>query len=88
VGARTEQAAGWVRMGMAMAGSLDRWVDFETRQWPEYREVIVNLQSYAEQLVLRASPEVAARAARLLLDHGPLQQTSRAALAVRFPQGD
>jgi hypothetical protein len=75
-------------MGMAMAGQLDRWVDFETRQWPEYREVIVNLQHYAEHLVLNGSPEVAARAAWLLLDHGPLATTSRVALAARFPQGD
>lgn len=71
---------------------MDTWVWFERQPWPEpgqggqYREVITHLASYAERLVLMGSTEVAARAARLLIDHGPMRPTSRMAIAQRFPE--
>lgn len=71
---------------MASDSRLDRWVEMQTREWPEFRSEIVHGRRWAEGLVLRGSPAVAARAAALLLDHGPLTATSRAALAARFPE--
>jgi hypothetical protein len=75
-------------------GGLNIWTDFVERPWTsedasgEYREVLVNVRDYLQQLVLGGSTAAAVRAAKVLLKHPPVADSSRAAIASRFPQGD
>lgn len=73
-------------------GGLNVWADFVVRPWTsedargEYREAIVNVRNYLQQLVLGGGAEVAVRAAKVLLDHPPLAPSTRMVLSRRFPQ--
>lgn len=74
-----------------MAG-LDTWVEYVSVPWTSedasgwYVEEIVHFQSYLRRLVVAGSVPVAARAASILLRHGGLAETTRTAIAQRFPE--
>ncbi len=68
---------------------LDRWVPMplvEDWEHGSYVEIVLHLVTYLEILVESASSAVAARAARMLLDHPPLRPRSLAAIRRRFPE--